>query len=105
MLWSLLLPLFQSGTHERTDPLQMLLTNNTPRRVRPVCGVLTHRTGAKHEKGPRYGRKRGPQMWCVPDRPISRRGDKGDRQPDLGIIIRSPKGSRCDPQHLVLRGT
>jgi hypothetical protein len=37
--------------------------------------------------------------------PDLREGDKGDRQPDLGITIRPPKGSRCAPQHLVLCGT
>jgi hypothetical protein len=38
-----------------------------------------------HEEGPRHERKRGPQMWCMPDQPISGRGDEGDRRsPVLG---------------------
>jgi hypothetical protein len=49
--------------------------------------------------------KTWPPMWCMPDHPISGRGDKGDRQPDLGITILSPKGSRCAPRHIVLCGT
>ena len=37
--------------------------------------------------------------------PDLREGGEGDRQPDLGITIRSSRGSRCAPRHLVLCGT
>jgi len=32
--------------------------------------------GYGHKKEPRHGRKCGPQMWCMPDQPITGRGIK-----------------------------
>jgi hypothetical protein len=37
--------------------------------------------------------------------PDLREGEKGDRQPDLGLTIRFSRGSRCATRHLVLCGT
>jgi hypothetical protein len=58
--------------------------------------------GYGHKKEPRHGGKCGPQMWCMPDQPITGRGIKEIVAPSLGIIIRPPQGRRCAPRYLVL---
>jgi hypothetical protein len=59
-----------------------------------ACRGLSGRGRAKlSTKKGRVMEKTWPPMWCMPDHPISGRGDNGDRQPDLGITIRPPRAA------------
>src|SRR5215208_38259 len=77
----------------------------------PIGSVLlhgcswAHRTGAKHEKRTALWEDARPQMWCMPDHPISGRGIGEIVSPSSVPIILPRKGSLSAPQHLVLWGT